>query len=95
MKSNFQLKIIDNLKEMRIQHGYSQQKVGALLGISDGQIGNIESPKMPHKYTLAQLSILCKEYNVKIEHLFLSDEDFLSDKDIIATLIEKIVEYEN
>ena len=95
MKSQIQLKIIDVLRTERIKHKYSQSQIGTLLGISNGQVGNIESPKMAHKYTLAQLAILCKEFDIRIEQLFLTDEDFLTDSDIISTLISKIVEYEN
>lgn len=95
MKTKFQLKIIDFLKQQRIKNEFSQQKVGEILGISNGQVGSIESPKFAQKYTLAQILTLCNEYHIPIEQLFLSDEDFLTSQDIIKKLVEKIVEYEN
>lgn len=95
MKSDFQQKIITTLKEYRLKNGYTQQEIGALLGISNGQVGNIESPKMPHKYTLSQISTLCHEFHIKIEEVFVEDIDTLNNDELIPLLINKIIEYEN
>lgn len=95
MKSDFQQKIITSLKEYRLKEGYTQQEVGVLLGISNGQVGNIESPKMPHKYTLSQISMLCDAFHIDIESIFLNDLELLDNNNKIKSLIKKIVEYEN
>ena len=92
MKSDYQQSIIYKLKKLRESNGYSQQRLGAVLGISNGQIGNIESPNKPHKYTLKQIATLCKLFNVRIEQIFLDDSDF-SSGNIIDTLISKIITY--
>jgi transcriptional regulator with XRE-family HTH domain len=95
MKSDFQQKIITTLKEYRLKKGYTQQEIGALLGISNGQVGNIESPKMPHKYTLSQISMLCDEFQIEIENVFLDDLELMNNDNATKSLIKKIIEYED
>ena len=73
---------------------YSQQDVSAVLDISNGQVGNIETPSKPHKYTLSQLSILCDEFKVNIVDLFLDNPSELSSEELIKRLINSIIEYE-
>ena len=94
MKTAFQLDIVYKIRRLREKHNMSQAEMALILGLSPGAIGNIESPKYPQKYSLEQIEVACKHFNVRIERLFLSDDDFSSDKDIISLLISKIVEYE-
>jgi transcriptional regulator with XRE-family HTH domain len=94
MKSEFQMEIINQIRKLREQRGYSQVSIAALLGISNGQMGNIESLRCKHKYTLAQIFQICTEFKYPIEHLFLSEEDYRKNTDIINLLISKIVRYE-
>lgn len=91
MKTEFQNLVINRLRKLRIQKNLSQAAVADLLGISPGQIGNIESCRQPHKYTLKQISILCDRYNYPIEQLFVN-----SDKAPLSTeeIINRIIEYE-
>ncbi|MGL6178742.1 MAG: helix-turn-helix transcriptional regulator [Tannerellaceae bacterium] len=95
-KTEYQLRIINILKELRQNQNMTQALVSDLLGVNSyGQIGNIESPKFPHKYTLKQISILCQEFNYPIESIFLNDEELKLDKnELVKCLIEKIVEYD-
>ena len=78
---------------MREELGYSQMGIATILGISPGQVGNIESPKAANKYTLSQIHTLCKTFNVPIEQIFLDDNDFSKGQDIINLLISKIIKY--
>lgn len=94
MKSDYQLLIIYKIKLLREQHNISQNKLANYLGISNGQMGNIESPKMSTKYTLSQIYSLCKFLGIRIEHLFLEDKDYLEGNDVIDLLIHKIIKYE-
>ena len=94
MKNEYQNDIIGRMRKLRGEYGYSQSKIAYLLGISNGQMGNIESPKAPHKYTLAQIQKICRELNFPIEQVFLDDGDYAKNMDLISILIEKIVEYE-
>lgn len=92
-KTLFQIEIINKIRLLRSERKISQKRVGEILGISDGQVGNIESFKFPHKYTLKQLYELCKEFNYPIEHLFLDEDDFSGETEIINLLIQKIISY--
>lgn len=95
-KTDYQLRIINILKELRQNQNMTQALVSDLLGINSyGQIGNIESPKFPHKYTLKQISVLCREFNYPIESVFLNEEELKLDKnELVKCLIEKLVEYD-
>lgn len=94
MKNENQIEIINKLKKLREERGYSQGKIASLLGISYGQMGNIESIRSPHKYTLEHIYAVCDEFHIPIEHIFLEDADYENNRDIIKTLILKIIQYE-
>ena len=94
MKTSFQFDVICKIRKIRESFNLSQAKLGAIVGLSPGSIGNIESPKYSQKYTLAQIEIISKYFEISIEKLFFTDEDYFSDKDIISLLVSKIVEYE-
>lgn len=94
-KSEYQLHIISKIKQERESRGLGQKFIANLLDISEGHVGNIESPKFPQKYTLKQLDTLCKYFKIPTEQLFVHDEVYMQDNVNITTLlIEKIVEYE-
>ncbi|MFR9526715.1 MAG: helix-turn-helix transcriptional regulator [Rikenellaceae bacterium] len=94
-KSEFQLEIINRLKELRLNQKISQAAISDILGLNSyGSIGNIESSKFKHKYTLKHISILCNEFQYPIEKLFLNDSELLLDKkEYTECLIKKIIEY--
>ena len=94
MKTEYQNTIILRFKKLRMENGYSQKKIAMLLGISPGQMGNIESPKAENKYTLSQIYNLCCKFKYPIEHIFIEDEEYGMGKDIINLLISKIIKYE-
>ncbi|MBQ3689072.1 MAG: helix-turn-helix transcriptional regulator [Bacteroidales bacterium] len=91
--SNIQTQIIQKIKKLRSEKNISQLALSDILGVSDGQIGNIESPKYSHKYTLKQLYDFCIFVEYPFEKLFLSDEE-LKSKDVLKLLISKIIEYD-
>lgn len=94
MKSDYQNHIIDKIRVIRQQNGYSQNQVAAIIGISSGQMGNIESPNRSHKYTLSQLSMICNEFKISIVDIFLEDSESLEKEETINRLINSIIEYE-
>ena len=94
MKTDYQNNIILRLRKIREENKYSQKEIAQLLGISNGQMGNIESPKYPNKYTLSQIYRISNNFNIPIDHIFLEDEDYSSNKDIINLLISNIIKYE-
>lgn len=94
MKSDYQNYIIHRIRKLREERGYTQGKIANIIGISNGQMGNIESFRTSHKYTLSHILRICREFHFPIEQIFLEDEDFAKDTDLITILIEKIVKYE-
>ena len=93
MKTDFQLRVINIIRELRQgQNAY----VAELLDLrSSGLVGNIESPRFPHKYTLKQLSVLCEAFQYPFENLFLDEkETLLPYKERIKLLINKIIDYD-
>lgn len=93
-KTEYQIEIINKVRRLREANQYSQIQLANHLGVSDGQIGNIESLKYPQKYTLSQLYRICKLFKSPIEHLFITDEEYLKNIDIVDLLIQKIIHYE-
>ena len=93
MKTEYQNSIILRIRKLREERCYSQKDVATLLGISNGQMGNIESCRAPNKYTLHQIYIICKKFNIPIEQIFIEDDEFSKGKDIIDLLISKIIKY--
>lgn len=93
-KTPFQRDIISQIRRMREESNVSQADFALMLGISPGAVGNIESTKYPHKYTLAQIYNICRYFKIGVDKLFLTDEDYSSDRDIIDLLINKIIDYE-
>jgi Helix-turn-helix. len=91
-KSDFQEEIISKIKYLRTENDISQLELSKILSISNGQIGNIESPRYKHKYTLKQIKLFCEYINFPIEKLFLSKEECIAE-DKLKLLINKIIEY--
>ena len=91
--TDIQTQIILTIKKLRTERGISQSSLSNILGVSDGQIGNIESPKYQHKYTLKQLYDFCLFVEYPFENLFLSDEE-LKSKDAIKILIKRMIDYD-
>ena len=93
-KTEYQLEIILKIKEPREANNVSQKEVvESPQEVAPGLIGSIESPKFPHKYTLSQIYKICHYFNITIEQLFISEEDFSKDRDIIDLLIFNIIRY--
>lgn len=91
--SETEVLIIQRIKALRIEHNISQLALSHVLGVSDGQIGNIESPRFQHKYTLKQIYDFCKFIDYPFEKVFLTDDELDADNKI-DLLIEKIIDYE-
>lgn len=75
-KSKFELAVIQRVKEVREQRKLGQRDIAAILGVSEGFIGQVESPNSPSKYNLNHLNFLAKELNV-------SPREFLPQDSII------------
>ncbi len=93
MKTEYQSKIIDKLRRLREEQNHSQASVARMLEISPGQLGNIESIKRGHKYTLKQIYSLSEIFGVTIEQIF-SDGEQIKGGDVNA-VINQIIKYQD
>ncbi|MCR4965207.1 MAG: helix-turn-helix domain-containing protein [Bacteroidales bacterium] len=92
---DYQDKIIQSIKRIRIERDISQAKLSEILGISRGQIGNIENPNYPHKYTLKQIMNVCEKLDVPIEQIFIPDQEVkLECSLVIKELMDNVIKYE-
>ena len=91
--SDIEEQIIQKIKKLRLERNISQSALGDILGISHGQVGNIESPRFQHKYTIKQIYTFCSFINYPFEQVFLSEKE-LSSKNHLKILIEKIINYD-
>jgi len=94
MKTKYQNDIIHMIRTIRTDHNISQKMLAQILGVTPGQVGNIESPHSPNKYTLAQIFCICNEFNISIKNIFIQENEYNQNEDIINLLISKIIKYE-
>ena len=93
MKTEYQTAIIDKLRKLREAQNHSQASVARMLGISPGQLGNIESFKRGHKYTLKQIYSLSQFFGVSIEEIF-SEKEKIKDGDVNVVICQ-IIKYKD
>lgn len=93
MKTEYQTAIIDKLRKLREAQNHSQASVARMLGISPGQLGNIESFKRGHKYTLKQIYSLSQFFGVSIEEIF-SEKEKIKDGDVNVVICQ-IIKYQD
>lgn len=86
-KTDFQNEVVNRVRQLRIDNEVSQVGLANIIDVSNGQIGNIESPKFQHKYTLKQLYVISKHFNVSIPYLFTGKDEILDNDSLIKTLI--------
>ncbi|MBR6848472.1 MAG: helix-turn-helix transcriptional regulator [Bacteroidales bacterium] len=92
---DYQDKVILSIKKLRVDRGISQAKLSEILGISRGQVGNIENPRYSHKYTLKQIDTICKYLDYPIEKIFLPDMIIAPEcSEAVNAVISSIVKYE-
>jgi len=92
---DYQDEIIQTIKKLRLERNISQAKLSEILGISRGQVGNIENPHYSHKYTLKQIDAICKYLDYPIEKVFLPDTKMAPEcSRIIGDFVNKLISYE-
>ncbi|MFR5872024.1 MAG: hypothetical protein ACLUEV_10895 [Alistipes sp.] len=93
MKTDFQLRVINIIRELRQGQNASQAYVAELLDLrSSGLVGNIESPRF-HKYTLNSSSY-ARLFSTCSRTCFSTKETLLPYKERIKLLINKIIDYD-
>lgn len=91
----YQDKIVQRIKKLREDNGISQAKLSEILGISRGQVSNIENPHYSHKYTLKQIDTICKYLDYPIEKIFLPNVKIaLECSEAVDAVISSIIKYE-
>ena len=91
----YQDKIIQTIKRIRVERDISQAKLSEMLGISRGQVGNIENTNYPHKYTLKQIVNVCEKLDVPIEQIFIPEQKVKPEcSEVIKGLVDCIIRYE-
>lgn len=89
-KSEYQIMVINRVKKLRVDCDISQQQLATVLDATNGTIGNIESLKYANKYTLKQLNLLAKHFEVPIESFFMNEgEEGIS----IGEYTDRVCEY--
>lgn len=78
VKTEFELSVIDKVRERRIVLKLSQDDLAMFLDADRSFIGQVESPNNPAKYNLNHLNILAKEMNC-------SPKDFLPENPISSS----------
>jgi len=92
---DYQDKIIQRIKKLREDNRISQAKLSEILGISRGQVSNIENPHYSHKYTLKQIDTICKHLDYPIEKIFLPNVKIAPEcSEAVDAVINSIIKYE-
>lgn len=93
--SNYQDQVIIEIKKLREKESLSQSKLSEILGISRGQMSNIENPNYAHKYTLKQINTICEHLNYPIEKVFMPNNRINAEcSKAIKAFVESIIKYE-
>lgn len=90
-KTDYQITIINRVRSLRQDNGVSQAQLSVIIGVTPGQLGNIESIRYSHKYTLNQLNQIANHFGIKTETLFLEkDEEVISTQEVIERICKYI-----
>lgn len=87
-KTAYQNEVVNRIRQLRIDSEVSQIGLANIIEVSNGQIGNIESPKFPHKYTLKQLYSIAQYFKVTLDFLLTGSCEKLDTEHIIKALIQ-------
>ena len=69
-KAQIELYVIEKVKEMRTEKGFTQASLAEALGYSEGFIGHIENPKRRDKYNIKHLNEIAKLFGCSIRDFF-------------------------
>ncbi|MDE7153550.1 MAG: helix-turn-helix domain-containing protein [Muribaculaceae bacterium] len=87
-KTDFQNEVVNRIRQLRVDHDVSQIGLANIIDVSNGQIGNIESLKFQHKYTLKHLDMIAKYFNVSIIYLLTGKNEAIDIDNLIQLLIK-------
>lgn len=87
-KTDFQNEVVNRIRELRLGRGLSQIDLANIIDVSNGQIGNIESPKFRHKYTLKHLHLIATVFDTNMAYLLTGSHQVVDTDTIIQLLIK-------
>ncbi|SEN29064.1 hypothetical protein SAMN05216436_11435 [bacterium A37T11] len=94
-KSKFELEIVTSSITIRVKHGKSQAYIAMILNVSEGYIGQVESPNFPSMYTHDQLNAIAIDLGISPQEFYPNHaiKQELPKKDLFAKLAKhKLVE---
>ncbi len=86
-KTDFQNEVVNRIRQLRIDHDVSQIGLAGIIDVSNGQIGNIESPKFRHKYTLKHLHLIATAFDTGVAYLLTGNTEPVDTDTLIQLLI--------
>lgn len=69
-KTEIDLYVINKIKEIRIAKGLTQSDLALALGMSNGFIGQIESPRYRAKYNVSHLNEVARIFGCSTKDFF-------------------------
>lgn len=87
-KTDYQNEVVNRIRLLRIDRDISQVGIANVINVSNGQIGNIESPKFQHKYTLKQLYLIAQYFEVTLDYILTGKHTTLDSENLIKTIIK-------
>jgi len=94
MKSDYQQQVISRIRVLRERKGVTQLSLANMLGISPGQMGNIDSCKQPHKYTIKQIMTICDMLGIGIEDVLFPDDQCTQKTYSVKDVVNAIIRYQ-
>ena len=94
MKSDYQQQVISRIRVLRERNGVTQLSLANMLGISPGQMGNIDSCKQPHKYTIKQIMTICDMLGIGIEDVLFPDDQCTQKTYSVKDVVNAIIRYQ-
>ncbi|MCC8035899.1 MAG: helix-turn-helix domain-containing protein [Rikenellaceae bacterium] len=70
MKTEIDIRIIENIKVLRKKRDISQRTLAEMIGVSYGYIGDIERPNSPCKYSAWHRYLIAKNFDCSLYDIF-------------------------
>lgn len=63
--TQFDFILINHIKTLRLEHGFSQETLSIKMGLARSFVGNVENVKENHKYSTRHITLLAKAFGFK------------------------------
>ena len=72
--------VIDFVKKMRIEQGYTQEELAMKMNLDSSFIGHVESPRRAHKYNLRHIQLLAEIFQCSPASFLPDNNEYLGKK---------------